>query len=195
MFNKSFIWLLPILIFFSCTDTEDLENRIKELEDRITELEYRLTTLNTTLESILTDIDEITAQLDELENEVSGDDGLIETIESLRAMLEDLKQRLTMITGIVNEDHYFDPSSGWMMFNDAIISGDSSHAEVYFSQEGDFAWELYSQFYLQDDESDDIPAGWYYTSRVGDGFVLFKDLYNGAKLNWYYKVLLSKSSP
>ena len=152
MFNKSIIWLLPTLLFFSCTD--DLENRIKELEDRITELEYRLTTLNTTLESILTDIDEITAQLDELENEVSGDDGLIETIESLRAMLEDLKQRLTMITGIVNEDHYFDPSSGWMMFNDAIISGDSSHAEIYFSQEGDFAWELYSQFYLQEDESD-----------------------------------------
>ena len=194
MFNKSFIWLLPTFIFFSCADTEDLENRINELENRITELEFRIATLNENLDTILSDFNEITALLNDLEYEVSDDAGLLEIVTSLISMLDDLRQRLTMITGVVNEAHYFDPSSGWMMFNNDVISGDSSHAEVYFSQEGDFAWELYSQFYLQEDESDDIPAGWYYTSRVGDGFVLFKDLYNSAKLNWYYKILFLKSS-
>lgn len=195
MLYKLFIPLLLFFVLFSCTDTEDLENRIKDLEDRIVELEFSLATLNGNLDDILSDFNEITDLLNDLEYEVSDDAGLLEIVTSLMSMLEDLKQRLTMITGVVNEDHYFDPSSGWMMFTDSRIAGDSSHAEVYFSQEGDFAWELNPQFYLQEDESEDIPSGWYYTTRVGDGFVLFKDLYNGAKLNWYYKIIFLKSSP
>lgn len=178
---------------------QELQAGNQTLQDQIDSLQLAQNNLFGMVASIDMQIANLTSELTLLSEDVDSTDAeLLAMIQALQAELADLNSQLSelmnelgnlavTVTGTISLNDYHNEDN-FIWFEDEHIT-ENSHVEVALRLDQTSDWSPYTDIYLQFD-SGSIPAGWYYYTLVGYGYVLFKDIEYGDKAGWEYRLTI-----